>query len=135
VLELATDLRLLDKPPYELGLAFVPFKQDLDGQLAAEVDVATTQDRAHPAPGNLSEKLVSVRAIGGIRDLRRAGLEDGTRAGLDLAVVKQNARHRADGLGKSREHAGATGLERQAHFGTIRLQGSGVGLGGQGLLH
>jgi hypothetical protein len=69
VLELATDLGLLDEPPEQIGLARVPFEQDLDGEVAAEIDVATAQDGSHAAPGDLAVELVLVGALGVIGHL------------------------------------------------------------------
>ena len=55
VLELAADLRLLDEPADHLGVVAVLLQQHLDGQVAAEVDVAALEDRPHAAAGDLAE--------------------------------------------------------------------------------
>ena len=59
VLELAADLRLLDEPADHLGVVAVLLQEDLDGQVAAEVDVAALEHDAHAAPGDLAEELVA----------------------------------------------------------------------------
>ena len=61
VLELAADLRLLDEPADHLGVVAVLLPDHLDGQVAAEVEVASLEDRAHPAPGELADELVARR--------------------------------------------------------------------------
>ena len=76
VLELAADLRLLDEPADHLGVVAVLFQDDLDGQVAAEVDVAPLEDRAHPAAGDLAHELVAARIAGEVGHLRRAGPDE-----------------------------------------------------------
>ena len=59
VLELAADLGLLDEPADHLGVVAVLLPDHLDGQVAAEVEVAPLEDRPHPAPGQLADELVA----------------------------------------------------------------------------
>ena len=47
VLELPADLRLLDEPPDHLGMVAVFLAHHLDGQVAAEVEVAALEDGPH----------------------------------------------------------------------------------------
>ena len=62
MLQLAADLRLLDEPAHDLGIALVRLQQHLDGQVAAQVDVAALEDRPHAAPGDLALELVPAQA-------------------------------------------------------------------------
>jgi hypothetical protein len=74
VLELDCDLRLLDEPAdHGRGVA-VPIQQDLDGQVAPQVDVAALQDHPHPPAGDLPEQLEPPGRGGTRRHLGRAGL-------------------------------------------------------------
>ena len=59
VLELAADLGLLDEPADHLGVVAVLLQDDLDGQVAAEVDVPALEDRPHAAAGDLADQLVA----------------------------------------------------------------------------
>ena len=61
MLQLAADLRLLDEPAHDFGIALVRLQQHLDRQLSAQVDVATPEDRPHAAPGDLALKLVAAQ--------------------------------------------------------------------------
>ena len=72
VLELAADLRLLDEPADHLGVVAVLLPDHLDGQVAAEVEVAALEDRAHPAPGELADELVARRLAREVGHLGRA---------------------------------------------------------------
>jgi hypothetical protein len=60
MLQLAADLRLFDEPPGHLGAVDVLLQEDLDGQVATEVDVAAAQDRTHATSGDLAGELVTV---------------------------------------------------------------------------
>ncbi len=59
MLELAADLGLLDEAAHHLGPVAMLLQQDLDGQVAAEVDVAPLEDGPHAAPGDLAQELVA----------------------------------------------------------------------------
>ena len=55
MLELAGDLCLLDKSQDQLGVVAVGVEQDLDGQVAAQVGIASLEDGPHSAAGDLAE--------------------------------------------------------------------------------
>ena len=93
VLELAADLGLLDEPADHLGVVAVLLQDDLDGQVAAEVDVAALEDRPHAAAGDLADELVAAGVAGEVGHLRGAGLTGRSRR---RAVAEQGA-GRADG--------------------------------------
>ena len=54
MLQLAADLGLFDEPPGDVGAVGEFLEQHLDGQVAAEVDVATAQHGPHAAAGDLA---------------------------------------------------------------------------------
>ena len=58
VLELTADPGLLEEALDQLGAVAVILEQHLDGQVAAEVPVPTSEDRAHAAASDLAEDLV-----------------------------------------------------------------------------
>ena len=133
VLELAADLRLLDEPPHQLGLLLVGLEQDLDGQVAAQVDIVALQDGAHAAPGDLAEELEPCRAVGQVGHLRGRGLEH-RRVGLAAGgvVAEQDVRHRADRGGQRVEHAGAGGDGRVGVQGLLHQAAGAEALGAGG---
>ena len=57
VLELAGDLRLLDEATDHLGAVAVLLEDDLDGHVAADIDVAALEHDAHASAGDLAEEL------------------------------------------------------------------------------
>ncbi len=57
MLELAGDLRLLHEPAEQVGLVFVRFEQDLDGQVATKVGISTLEYSTHAAAGDLAQEL------------------------------------------------------------------------------
>ena len=63
VLELAADLGLLDEAADQFGLVLVALEQDLHGQVAAQVGVASLEHGPHAAAGDLAEELVPVAAL------------------------------------------------------------------------
>ena len=89
MLELAADLRLLDEPVDELGTVAVPLEQDLDGQVAPEVGVASLEDRAHSAAGDLAQQLIAIASRGRIGHLRGARLDDGRRGPASIGVAER----------------------------------------------
>ena len=64
VLELPADLRLLDEPADHLGMVAVLLPHHLDGQVAAEVEVAALEDRSHAPAGELADELISRGWVG-----------------------------------------------------------------------
>ena len=62
MLQLAADLRFLDKAVQDVGIAVVRLEHDLDGQVTAQIDVAALEDRAHPAPRDLALELEPAHA-------------------------------------------------------------------------
>ena len=95
VLQLAADLRLLDEPAHDLGVALVRLQQHLDGQVAAQVDVAALEDRPHAAAGDLALELVPARAPP--RASRASSADRGLTSGSSLVgqVAQVDARRRA----------------------------------------
>ncbi len=81
VLELALDLRLLHEPQQELGAAGRVRLEELDHQLAPQLDVARGHDHAHAAAGDLLAQLVAPRQQLGRAWPRRGGIRP-ERAGL-----------------------------------------------------
>ena len=63
MLELPTDLRLLDEALEHLGRLLMALEQELHGQVAAEVRVPGVQNDTHAPVGDLAEQLVA--ALGG----------------------------------------------------------------------
>src|SRR5271170_8233001 len=63
MLQLPTDLGLLDEPPRHVGSVDIFLEQHLHGQVAAEIDVATAQHGPHAAPGDLAGELVAVAGL------------------------------------------------------------------------
>ena len=61
VLELAADLRLLHEAADHLGMIAVLLPDHLDGEVPAQVEVASLEDRADPAPGQFADQLVTRR--------------------------------------------------------------------------
>ena len=59
VLELAADLGLLHEAADHLGVIAVLLPDHLDGEIPAQVEVASLEDRAHPAPGQFADQLVT----------------------------------------------------------------------------
>ena len=59
VLKLAANLGLLDETADHLGLITVLLPNHLDGEIPAEVEVASLEDRAHPAPRQFANQLVT----------------------------------------------------------------------------
>ena len=63
MLQLAADLGLFDEPPGDFGPIGVLLQQHLDGQVAAQVDVAAAQHGPHAAAGDLARQLVAVAGL------------------------------------------------------------------------
>jgi hypothetical protein len=120
VLQLSGDLRLLDEPVGQLGLVAVLLEQDLDGQVAAEVDVAALEDGTHAASSDLAEELQVGRAVGQRGHLGRTGLDDRVEAGAALGLVQQ---HRGDAT--QRLGQGGQGIGGAAGRGIGRCEGDG----------
>ena len=103
MLELAGDLRLLDEPADHLGAVAVLLEDDLDGHVAADIDVAALEHDAHAPASDLAEKLVAPGVS------RRSGHVLGTwQRGprpIRRAVVEQHAGDRPDRLVEGREDA------------------------------
>ena len=59
MLKLPADLRLLDEPPDHLGMVTVFLAHHLDGQVAAEVEVAALKDCSHTPARQLTHELIS----------------------------------------------------------------------------
>ena len=78
------------------------FQDHLDGQVPAEVDVASLEHRPHPAPSDLAHELIAARVAGEVGHLRRAGPYELT-VGRDVA--EQDARDRPDRPVQARQHA------------------------------
>ncbi len=76
VLQLATDLSLLHEPAHEVGIFLVRFKQDLDGQVAPEVGIASLQYGAHAAPGDFPEKHHARGPVGCCRHFERGRVHE-----------------------------------------------------------
>ena len=70
VLELATDLGLLHEAADHLGVIAVLLPDHFDGEIPAQVEVAPLEDRAHPAPRQFADQLVTRRLP---RELGRLG--------------------------------------------------------------
>ena len=86
MLQLAADLGFLNETADQTRIVAVLLEQDLDGQVPAEVGVATLQNRTHAAPGNLTQKLVALAPgnVGG--NLVRGGMDQRCEpTGLGLA--------------------------------------------------
>ena len=73
VLELSADLRLLDEPPDQLGMVAVLIAHHLDGQVAAEVEVAALEDGPHASARQLAHELISRGWVGMPVTLNRSG--------------------------------------------------------------
>ncbi len=107
VLELAGDLGLLDEATDHLGAVAVLLQDDLDGHVAADIDVAALEHDAHAAAGDLAEKLVAPgvsRRRGHVLGTRQCGPRPILRA-----VVEQQAGDRPDRLVEAREYARGSG--------------------------
>ena len=59
VLQLAADLRLLHEAAHRDRVVAVPFEEDLDGEVAAEFEVAPLEDCPHAAVAQLAEDPVA----------------------------------------------------------------------------
>ena len=82
MLELAADLGLLHEPVDQVGPVAVLVQQDLQRQVAAQVRVAASEHRSHPAAGDLAQHLIPPgRAIDQALVLRRAVVRLGPRFG------------------------------------------------------
>ena len=92
MLELAADLRLLDEPPDHLGMVTMLLQEDFHGQVAAEVHVATLQDRPDPPSGDLAEELVPAGASVGSGISSEPG-----RTGLGSSTAPSRSRMRGTG--------------------------------------
>ena len=118
VLELAGDLGLLDEPADQLGVVAVLLQQDLDGQVAAEVDVAALEHGPHAAAGDLAEELEAGRAVGRVGHLGRGGLDHGS-----TPEPPSVSRSRTRGMPPSVSASAARTPARPR--GTGRLEGGG----------
>ncbi len=58
VLKLPADLGLLDEPADQGRVVPVLLQQHLDGQVAAEIGIASLEYRSHAAAGNLAQDLI-----------------------------------------------------------------------------
>ncbi len=94
VLELAADLRLLDEPPDDLGVAPQVVAQDLDRHVAAEVGVAALQNLPHPSARDLAVDPVADRLV----RLRRARTDDRPVHLARCRLAEQDPGDRADRL-------------------------------------
>ncbi len=83
MLKLAADLRLLDEPVDQVRPLAVLVQQDLQREVAAQVGVATSEHRSHPAAGDLAKDLIPTgQAIDhalAVPDNRRLGPSFGRR--------------------------------------------------------
>ena len=61
VLKLAANLGLLDETADHLGLVAVLLPNHLDGEVPAQVEVASLENRPHPAARQLADELVTRR--------------------------------------------------------------------------
>ena len=105
MLELAADLRLLDEPADHLGLVAEWLAQHLDGQVAAQVDVAPPEHDAHAAAGDLAEELEPLgRSVQRRDDPGRRRLPGG-HARSGFGVAGRHLRYAADRLGECGQDA------------------------------
>ena len=73
VLELPADLRLLDESPDHLGVVAMFLADHLDGQVAAEVEVAALEDGPHAPASQLADELISRGWVGRPVTFHRSG--------------------------------------------------------------
>ena len=129
MLELASDLRLFDEAPDQVGPMVMLLEQDLDGQVAAEIGIAPLEHDPHRAAGDLAQQLHPRRAVRrhgpfGRRWPDRRGL------GATPDVAQQDAWQGAGRAVEGLEHA-ASGVR------PVRAGWTGVGPGlrlGEGLV-
>ena len=134
VLELAADLRLLDEAAGDLRAIEVLLEEDLDGQLAAQLDVAAAEDGAHAAAGDLAGELVAVSRVGGRghgvgagpQDVGAVALGVAEQDGWQGAAVVEQAGHQAAGcVGGPAEAGRQAGVERVGRGRRMAAVGSG----------
>ena len=109
----------LDKSTDQLGLVLVRIEQHLDGQVAAEVDIAAPQHGPHAAAGDLAEELIPVGTLG------RPGIsvDDGMRIGPGPVSISESRRgHGAPrrSIGDTCQDARRGGLTRDGEFDPAR---------------
>ena len=113
VLELAADLRLLDEAVDHLGAVAMGLEQDLDGEVASQVGVASLEDRPHAAAGDLAQKLEPRGAIGRFGQLGGAG-PDQRRLRPGVGVAEQHPGQRAHRRGQGGQGTGPSRSDRKA---------------------
>ena len=92
VLQLAADLRLFHEAADQVGLLLVRFEENFDGQVAPQVGIASFEDNAHAAPGDLAQELDANGPVGGPGHLGRGRVDQGCLGGAVfprvLAIAK-----------------------------------------------
>ena len=88
MLQLAANLSLFDEPSRDFGPTGVLVQQHFYGQVAAQVDVAAAQHRAHPSARDLARQLVPVAHLLGRR--HRIGLRFHNECTLAFGLTQQD---------------------------------------------
>jgi hypothetical protein len=96
--QLATDLGFLDEAPDQVGLVAVRLEQNLDGQVATEVRVASLENRRHAAAGDFPLQLEPTCPGAGGGHLRRTRSGQWPRAIVQLGIAQQDVRQSAKRL-------------------------------------
>ncbi len=124
MLQLSGDLSLLDEPADQVWLVTMLLEQNLDGEVAAQVAVASLDDDAHAAAGDLAEQLEPGKTVGWAGHLgrRRADHRPGVRQRLTVAQV--HPRDVREGFGQPRQRA-RCGCRRQRRRGYFRQSAAG----------
>ena len=125
MLQLAGDLGFLDEAADHLGLFAVRFEQDLDGEVAAEVRIATLEHGSHAAAGDLAEELQPRRAFGGSGISVDDGRITGPGSEIESASAEQDRRDLAERFAEPAKTLGEAGpkvIVTSGIFGTVAEQ-------------
>jgi hypothetical protein len=68
VLELASDLRFLDKSADHFWVVTVFFQEDLYGHIPSQVDIAALEHKSHSPPSDLAMEMVASGVARGRRN-------------------------------------------------------------------